>query len=57
MRPSALKATEEYYRWEETPGVRYRNTFYVSRFTAPGLHRLETDTADRLGRASAEAAS
>lgn len=44
MRPSALKATEEYFRWEENPGVRYRNTFYVSRFTAPGLRRFVEDT-------------
>ncbi|MCA1006037.1 SRPBCC family protein [Rhodococcus hoagii] len=43
MRPSALKATEEYFRWEETPPVRYRNTFYVSRFTAPGLRRFVED--------------
>jgi len=44
MRPSALKATEEYFRWEETPRVRYRNTFYASRFTAPGLRRFAEDT-------------
>jgi len=44
MRPPALKATEEYFRWEETPGVRYRNTFYVSRFTAPGLRQFVEDT-------------
>lgn len=43
MRPSVLKATEEYFRWEENPGVRYRNTFYVSRFTAPGVRRFVED--------------
>ncbi|CAM2842164.1 SRPBCC family protein [Prescottella defluvii] len=44
MRPSALKASEKYFRWEEDPGLRYRNTFYVSGFTAPGLRRFAEDT-------------
>lgn len=44
MRPSAVKATEEYFRWEEVPGLRYRNTFYVSGFTVPGLRRFAEDT-------------
>ncbi|QKT12930.1 SRPBCC family protein [Rhodococcus sp. W8901] len=44
MRPSAVKATEEYFRWEEVPGLRYRNTFYVSGFTVPGIRRFAEDT-------------
>lgn len=53
MRPSTVKATEEYFRWEETPRVRYRNTFYVSRFTVPGLrHFIEDTLVERLASGS-----
>ncbi|WP_337110195.1 SRPBCC family protein [Prescottella equi] len=53
MRPSAVKATEEYFRWEETSRVRYRNTFYVSRFTVPGLRLFVEDIlVERLASGS-----
>ncbi|MDI9918625.1 SRPBCC family protein [Rhodococcus sp. IEGM 1379] len=43
MRPSAIKASEHYFRWEEEPNNRYRNTFYASAFTVPGLQRFAED--------------
>lgn len=43
MRPSAIKAREHYFRWEEEPNILYRNTFYASAFTAPGLQRFAED--------------
>ncbi|ORJ93679.1 hypothetical protein A6F58_18455 [Prescottella equi] len=48
-----MKATEEHFRWEDTSRVRYRNTFYVSRFTAPGLRLFVEDTlVERLASGS-----
>ncbi|MFI7163874.1 SRPBCC family protein [Rhodococcus erythropolis] len=43
MMPSSVKAKEYYFLWDETPNIRYRNTFYVSAFTAPGLRRFAED--------------
>lgn len=43
MRPSAIKAREHYFRWEEEPNIRYRNTFYAAAFTVPGLQRFAED--------------
>lgn len=43
MMPSSIKAKEHYFLWDETPNAHYRNTFYVSELTAPGLRRFAED--------------
>lgn len=43
MKPSSIKAKEHYFLWDETPNMRYRNTFYAPAFTVPGLHRFAED--------------
>ncbi|MGF0255777.1 SRPBCC family protein [Rhodococcus erythropolis] len=43
MMPSSIKAKEHYFLWDETPNRRYRNTFYVTAFTVPGLHIFAED--------------
>lgn len=44
LKPSLAKAQEHYFLWEEEPRVRYRNTFYIERATAPGLRRFGEDS-------------
>jgi hypothetical protein len=44
MVPVIGKVREHYFQWEEFPGQRYENAFYVKESTLPGINRFAEST-------------
>lgn len=43
LNPPLVRMRERYFLWEEEPGERYRNTFYVVRSSLPGIATFAED--------------